>query len=989
MSLDDLDATGPLEGATGPAPSSSVDSPGVLIGRYVRLGTLGRGGGGEVFSAFDPVLDRKVAIKLLHGSEETKPALIREGRMLAKVSHPNVLEVYEVGFHEEQAYMAMELVGGGDLEAFAKRQRETGNIAAIVAALIEVCGGIIAAHEADIVHGDIKPANVLRSEGGAFKVSDFGIAQLRSAGGRSATGRPVGTLAFMAPEQHAGASADEHTDQYSFCVTAWLALTGSLPFTRDGVTPSTQAASLSATGPVDDIETLKQDGPPQWPTVSGVSRSVSDALRRGLSPDPSARWPSIQSLVEQLKPNLRQARLRRVGAVLGGGVLVTAGVFGFLEYQERAAISGCEVAGRELDDTWNDDVAAEVRTSLEASGSSYGRTTADRVLPRLDDWKTRWAEVRTQTCAAHSVDGAWDADLAARAVWCLEESQLGFDAVLERLQAPESAALDGAVEMAASLPSVDVCGDAYNLGRRRDPPSASQRESQRAVLIAIAAAEALDNTGSYAQGLEATDDAKRLLDTESGSPLLARILVTEGHLHSHAGAFAESEAAAARAYELAASAEDWTTAALAAESLIFVLGAKLDRPAEGAAWATHAEIASTLGGDPLKLHETSRLANLAVVHRALGNYDEAIALHERALKLGAESLGLDHPGRTSTMGNLGAVYMEKGDVAKAIALFEDAVELRERALGALHPMAVSSLGNLASGLAKSGQLQRAQEIFEAVLERREQALGPDHPEVAQTLDNLAAISNMLGDSKSAEVLLERSLEIKRRTMPGTIAEAETLSHLATAKSVNGDSQAAVELLERCLEIRETVRGLEHASVGEALVNLGTEHFILGDLVKAEAMYQRAKTIYAATLGESHPGYGAALNNLGDVALESGRYADAVELYAQAHEIWKASLGPHHPHTATALSHAGDAWLRDGNPAKARPLLEQAISAFEAGEGTQEQEAQARFDLAKLLDTAGEREAATTSAKAARAIVEKLGGGQLLHPADIDAWLEAR
>ncbi|MGH1340282.1 MAG: tetratricopeptide repeat protein [Nannocystales bacterium] len=989
MSPNELPATGPLEAASGAVPDSGASPGGALIGRYVRLGTLGRGGGGEVYSAFDPVLDRKVAIKLLHGSEETKSALIREGRMLAKVSHPNVLEVYEVGFHEGQAYMAMELVAGGDLEAFAASQRETGSVAAIVAALIEVCSGIIAAHDAEIVHGDIKPANVLRSEAVGIKVSDFGIARLRIPGERGGTERPVGTLAFMAPEQHAGASADESTDQYSFCVTAWLALTGVLPFSCGGVTPSTQVSSLSATGPIDDMEALKLDGPPPWPAVSGVSRSVSDALRRGLCADPGARWPSMRALVEQLRPNLRQARLRRVAAVLGGGMLAVAGGFGFVEYQHRVAVAGCEAAGRELDDVWNDDVAGKVRTALEASGSPYGAGTADRVLPRLDDWKESWASVRTQSCTAHSVDGAWDEELAERARWCLAEGQLGFEAVLERMQAPKSAALDGAVAMAASLPAVDVCGDAYNLGRRRDPPSGSQRENYRAVFHKLAEAGALDDTGSYAEGLIVLEDAKRLLDTEPDSPLHATILVAQGRLQAHAGAYAESEEAASQAYTLAASGEDWTTAALAAESLMFVLGAKLDRPAEGAAWARHAEIASALGGDPLRLHETGRLANLAVVERALGNYDEAIALHERALQAGAEAFGLDHPERASTMGNLGAVYMEKGEVGKALALFEDVAEFRERELGALHPLAISSLGNLAAGLAKNGELRRAKEMFEAVLQRREQALGSEHPLVAQSLDNAAAVSNMLGDSKAAEVLLERSLKIKRSTVPDTMAEAETLSHLAAAKSANGDSQAAIELLERCLKIRETVRGLDHASVGEALVNLGTEHFIVGDLPKAEKMYRRAKTIYAATLGESHPGYGAALNNLGDVALESGRYTDAVELYAQAHEIWKVTFGPNHPHTATALAHAGDAWLRDGNPEKARELLEQAISGFETAEGTDEQEAQARFDLARVLDAAGEDEAAVASATAARAIVVELGGGQMLHPADIDAWLAAR
>ncbi|MCR9166347.1 MAG: tetratricopeptide repeat protein [Nannocystaceae bacterium] len=988
MSVDDPAATAPLEAATGPAPEDGSARAGALIGRYLKLDRLGRGGGGEVFSAFDPVLDRKVAIKLLHGSHETKPALIREGRMLAKVSHPNVVEVYEVGFHEDQPYMAMELASGGDLGRFAKTQRASGDVASIMSALLEVCEGVIAAHDAGIVHGDIKPANVLRSDGGVFKVSDFGIAQLQSVDAADAAGRPAGTSAFMAPEQHAGAKVDERCDQYAFCVTAWLVLTGSLPFSRDNASVSTEGVSPSATGPLDDIETYKREGPPAWPGVRGVSGSVADALRRGLSPAPAERWPSMLALAEQLRPNLAKARLQRVGASLLGVGVVAAGVLGYAEYEERRAAARCRDAGRALHETWNEESAATVRDALTSTGSSYGESTADRVVPRLDAWEERWAAVRTQTCLAHAVEETWDEDTAARADWCLQERKLDFDAVVQRLAAPEAEALNGAVAMTASLPSPDVCADAFSLARRPAPPQGSEREDQQAFRAALARAEALDSTGSYAEGLEAIEAAKTSL-ADADSPLLAAALVTEGNLHAHAGAYAESEAASLRAYSLAAQNEDWTTAALAAESLIFVLGAKLDRPAEGAAWATHAEIAAALGGDPLRLHEAGRTSNLAVVERALGHYDEAIALHERALDAGSESLGADHPERASTMGNLGAVYMEKGEVDAALELFEEAAELRKRALGALHPSSLSSLSNFAAGLAKSGQLARSKQIFETVLERREQALGPEHPDVAQVLDNTAAVSNMLGDSKSAEALLQRSLAIKTKTVPGTMAEAETLSHLATAKSANGDTEAAVELLERCLEIREKVRGPEHASVGEALINLGTEYFILGDLERAEAMFGRAKTIYAEALGTSHFGYGAALNNLGDVALESGRYAEAVELYEQSYAIWKDSLGPNHPHTATALAHAGDAWLRDGRPSKARPLLEQAIAAFEAGEGTQEQEATTRFDLAQLLEAAGEHEEATASAKEARAVLVEIGGGRMLHPADIDAWLEAR
>ncbi len=150
MDATDPDATAPALGSTAPSRDDMSLPPGALIGRYLSLDTLGRGGGGEVFAAFDPVLDRKVAIKLLHGTEEAKPALIREGRMLAKVAHPAVVEVYEVGFHEGQAFMAMELVGGGDLQQFASEQRQQGNTQAIIDALLQIADGIAAAHAAGV-----------------------------------------------------------------------------------------------------------------------------------------------------------------------------------------------------------------------------------------------------------------------------------------------------------------------------------------------------------------------------------------------------------------------------------------------------------------------------------------------------------------------------------------------------------------------------------------------------------------------------------------------------------------------------------------------------------------------------------------------------------------------------------------------------------------------------------------------------------------------
>ncbi len=986
METPDPDATAPAPQSTTPPDGDTTVSAGALIGRYITLDTLGRGGGGEVYAAFDPVLDRKVAIKLLHGTEEAKPALIREGRMLAKVVHPSVVEVYEVGFDEGQAFMAMELVGGGDLGAFAEQQRASGRTQPIIDGLLQIADGLVAAHDAGVVHGDIKPSNILRSPAGSFKVSDFGIARLQSTQRAEGTHRPVGTPAFMAPEQHSGAVADERTDQYSFCITAWVALTGALPFSRDSLDRSTDA-SLDATGPLaDDLETLKQEGPPAWPPESRVHSRAMHALVRGLSPTPSDRWPSMAALAAELRPNLTRARVKRGAIGLGLGGAAVLGVLGYRGYQHREAVSTCERAGAEIHQLWSEEASDDVRSSLESSGVSYAAGTAERVLPRLSEWADRWASERVETCSQHAVSGTWDAELDRRAAWCLEEQRLGFAEAVDRLQTSGGSAVDGAVALVTSLPQPRLCGDVASLMRRPAPPPDSEREARVVAIRELATAQALERTGDGEAGLEAIERIKTLLGPDSDSPMFARALEAEGRLLARAGRYSASEAAASQAYALAASREDWTTAAWAAELLIFVVGQKLDRPAEGVAWESHARIASGLAGDPFRLHETTRTANSAVVKRVLGEYDEAIALHERALELATETLGADHPQHATTLGNLAAVYMNTGKVERALELLEEATQLRSRMLGVDHPSTISALGNMAAAVGKSGQLERARTMMTDVLERTERALGPSHPQVGGTLANLGAMNNMLGEPARALPLLERSLAIRRATEPGTLEEASTLSHLAVTKSSLGEGRVAVELLEQCLAIRERVNGPDHALVGEALINLGTEHFLLDDLEQAEAMFRRAKDIYAQALGTSHPGYGAALNNLGDVALASGRFADAIAGYEEAHAVWAKALGPEHPDTAIPQAHAGSAWLELGDATKARPLLERAITTFEASEGKTEQEALARFDLARALATTGDREAAVESAQAARAALVEIGGGQSLTIKDIDAWL---
>ena len=969
--------------ATGPVPESRQGVEGTMVGRYLLLQRLGGGGGGEVYSAFDPVLDRKVALKFLHHTDQS--ALIREGRMLARVVHRAVVEVHEVAFHDGRAFMAMELVDGGDLDAFATEARASNDVGAIVSALCSIAEGIVAAHGAGVVHGDIKPSNVLRSASGQFKVSDFGIARLQRSEHDKDASHPIGTPAFMAPEQHAGTQPDERSDQYSFCVTAWLALCGALPFRPGQTARSTTYDGGEATGPA-DLESVKAEGPPAWPRARGVPSWVGDVLVRGLRPDPAERWPSMQHLLDALRPDPGRARVRRLAAIGVGIGAIAAGVYGYRAYDHAQRVESCERSGAEIEAVWNEAARANVRDALLATQLGYAAATADKVVPWLDHAAEQWHEQRATACTLAEVERTWDANELARAQWCLDERRLEIEAVVRQLEQADASTLERAVAMASSVHADAGCTDEGALAQMLDPPAESVRGTAMQAQAELARARALDTVGKYDDAITAVREAQRILADHPGSPLVAALLVAEGKAVSHAGQHAEAERLLVQGYVTAASSRNWNVAASAAETLVFVVGREQHRPAEGVAWATHAEVAANLAGDPSGLRAAGRAANLAVVKRAAGEYEDAIALHEHALELTAASLGEDHPTMATTLGNLAAVHIDMGKPLEARALFERALALREATLGSDNPSTISTINNIAVTYGSTGDYAKAKALLADALVRRERALGKEHPLVAEALGNLGAMHTNLGEYDEARAVLERAQSLQAKT--AGLELANTLAHLAAVESATHHGAKAVELLERALEIRERVAGPEHKIVAETLVNLGTEHFLVGDLARAEAMFQRAKEIFEKAFGDAHPGVAAALNNLGDVALESGRYDDAAPLYERANAIWSASYGPNHPHAATALAHWGTARLRQGRPAEARPLLERAVEAFAALEGEDEHEASARFDLAKaLVATAGDRDQALALAEHARATIERLGGGQMLHVDEIDAWID--
>jgi serine/threonine protein kinase len=298
------------------ASTAGADADG-RVGRYVVRHPIGEGGMGVVYAAHDPDLGREVALKLLHPTVAAE-RLIREAQALARLSHPNVVTVYEVGEDRGRVFLAMERVRGITLRAWLAEPRPW---RAIVAAFLEAGRGLEAAHQAGLVHRDFKPANVLRGDDGRVRVVDFGLAlPLATGAGAGAaaplrctqTGARLGTPAYMAPEQHRGDQATARSDQYAFAVALWEALHGEHPF---GGESWDELADRAGAGRL---------RPPRRRLPAPLQRGLERALRA----DAAERFPTITDLLALLEASRAPRRLWAMAVVLL--LLTAAGAGGWL-----------------------------------------------------------------------------------------------------------------------------------------------------------------------------------------------------------------------------------------------------------------------------------------------------------------------------------------------------------------------------------------------------------------------------------------------------------------------------------------------------------------------------------------------------------------------------------------------------------------------------------------------------------------------------------
>jgi WD40 repeat protein/predicted Ser/Thr protein kinase len=349
------------------------------IGRYTFLKELGQGGMGVVCTAYDPKLDRKVAIKLTRSlataSPESRARILREAQAMARLSHPNVVQVYEVGELREELFVAMEFIDGVDLSEWLAAERRSWR--EVQRVFIEAGRGLAAAHAAGLVHRDFKPANVFVGADGRVIVGDFGLARASEAAPvaappdrkalaaaselatpLTATGALLGTPAYMAPESFEHNISDASSDQFAFCVALFEALHGRRPFAGGDVAALVRAV-------------LHEE--PTIPAGANVPGWLQQVALRGLRKRPEERWPSMNALLAALSfdPAARARGLRR-GALAVSAVTVSVLGFGWLaaEARERA---GQEESAKLAAEAARDEAFDGLRLAAERSQAEASR----------------------------------------------------------------------------------------------------------------------------------------------------------------------------------------------------------------------------------------------------------------------------------------------------------------------------------------------------------------------------------------------------------------------------------------------------------------------------------------------------------------------------------------------------------------------------------------------------------------------------------------
>lgn len=880
-------------GGVATASASGVEI-GSCIGRYVVLEQVGQGGMGRVTRAYDPKLQREVALKEVSGGglgTLGSRRLVEEARAMAKLSDPHVVAVYDVeAIERDRIVLVMEFVDGVNLRTWLREQTRTP--AEILERFLAAGEGLAAAHAAGLLHRDFKPSNVLVA-GDVVKVTDFGLAKAASDFGEESrdrdvvshdsldglteAGAVVGTPRYMAPEQHRGEPLTAAADQYSFCLALWEALVGEPPFSAKGV---------------DALLRAKEAGPP--PAPSTMPGGIGEALRRGMSPRVEERWPELAALLAALRVDTARRR-RTVAWVAGGGGIVA--VAALLSRPDAVTeVDRCGAAAEHLAGVWDDARRAEVRQAMMATGASYAATQWTWTKGALDGYARDWVAMHTEACEATTIRGEQSAATMDLRMACLHRAKVELTAVTGVLATADAKVVLNVQSVVDELGPIERCGDIAALRSEIEPPRPREAEAVELVRERLARAKAERDAGRFELAQGELDAAESLLG-EGGveyGPLHTEAALEAAYLLESRGHYPEADEALGRTIRLAARWDQRELLRRAVIRRVFVVGFRQQRFDEAMLLRELAE--GLAEGDPLS--EARVLSNLGAIYHGSGKYDLARDALQRALEVRTEELGPGDLQVAKAANNLAGAYYGKGDYEEAARLYARVLEIRRGVLGPAHPDVATCINNLGGVRLAQGNLDEAADLLEQSLRIRREVLGPEHPDLAQSLHNLAIVHTRLSQWDDVASLLEEALKIREKTLgPEHPVVAQTIASLAGEYERTGDDERALALAQRALSILEGALGPEHPNVATAVKDLARIRARKQEYAEATKLYERVLEIQEATVGTEHPDYARTLNDYAVLELDRGETGAAKEKLERALAIFEETLGLEHPDVA--------------------------------------------------------------------------------------------
>ncbi len=801
---------------------------GAEVDRFIVLGLLGRGAMGEVYAAHDPELDRKIAIKLLRASgndvdtgDAGRARLIREAQAIAKVSHPNVVVVYDVGTFEGRVFIAMEFIAGNTLGYWLQSQPRS------VAEILEVFSGagrgLAAAHEKELVHRDFKPENVMVGADGQARVMDFGLVRLaidrdKSDGDGSSVpsrllatiangngeaydpfatyviegpveeannagvppdaaswnltqvGAVVGTPAYMSPEQFRGDTADARTDQFSFCVALYEALYGERPFSGANVMELTSNVICGRVRPE--------------PPGRRVPRRIREALMRGMSVNPDERFPTMAELLAELRSDAALAGTRRFAE---GAAAKLAGIW----------------EAPDADRAGDTEAKADIRRAFLATGKPYAATAFEATTRVLDRFARRWTDIYVDACEATHLRGEQSTEVLDLRMSALGEALRDLRALCRELHNANVDTVENSVNAATALGTLERCSDVNLLRAIVRPPADSATwvvvDNMRGRLSEI---RALARLGRVADGIKAITALEAEARPVGYAPMLAEVLLVSGLMHVDVSDFDTGIRALEDAVWTAELCRHDEVAAEAAATLVFATGNAQSRFDAGEIWSRHAEtVLARMGG-----HELIRgwlFNNRGAMRSTQGRLRDAVEDIHRAIEAKEKALGPNDPDVGISLVNVGIYLDDLGETVRAAAYLERAVQIMQETLGRDHPKVAIPLANYAELLNRLGRYTEALETAGHALAVLDRETDPEGLYVTYPLVALGSSYVGLGQYREALPSLERAARIReaKESSPSRVGEV----HFALGRALWGSGQDRPRALAMVEHAREEFR----------------------------------------------------------------------------------------------------------------------------------------------------------------------------------------